>query len=111
MKKFLAISFLTEFSGQLFFFTLPLIAIKYGASTQQLGILGSVTALFYIPFSILFGVLAGKQLKVNFPLISATIFSLFIAMTMLSNSVRVLYFIAAAAGISLAGFWPPLMVQ
>jgi len=111
MKKFFIISFLTEFSGQLFFFTLPLIAIKYGATSQQLGILGSVTALFYIPFSILFGVLAGKQLKVNFPLISATIFSLFIAMTMLSNSVRVLYFIAAAAGISLAGFWPPLMVQ
>ncbi|HOL35373.1 MAG TPA: MFS transporter [bacterium] len=111
MKKFFIISFLTEFSGQLFFFTLPLIAIKYGATSQQLGILGSITSLFYIPFSILFGVLSGKQLKVNLPLASAAVIFLFIVMTMLSNSISHLYLIAAGAGISFAGFWPPLMLK
>jgi len=42
MKTLLLISFFTEFSGQLFFFTLPLLAIKYGASAQQLGIMSGI---------------------------------------------------------------------
>ncbi|MGC8805818.1 MAG: MFS transporter, partial [Candidatus Ratteibacteria bacterium] len=51
------------------------------------------------------------QLKVNLPLVSAAVIFLFIIITMISNSIQHLYFIAAGAGISFAGFWPPLMVR
>ncbi|OQB71822.1 MAG: Multidrug resistance protein MdtG [candidate division TA06 bacterium ADurb.Bin131] len=113
MKTFLMASFLTEFGGQLFFFTLPLLAIQYGANFAQLGILGGIGSLFYIPFSIFFSTLSGKKhlKKINFPLVSSAITGLFIILTFFFRNIQFLYIIAACTTISLAGLWPPLMLK
>jgi len=111
MKTLLLISFFTEFSGQLFFFTLPLLAIKYGASAQQLGILGSITSFFYIPFSVIFGSLSEKRLKINIPFISALVIFIFISVAVFFKSIQLFYFITALAGIAFAGFWIPMMIR
>jgi len=113
MKTFLMTSFLMEFAGQLFFFTLPLLAIQYGANSAQLGILGGIGSLFYIPFSILFSTLSGKKhlKKINFPLVSSATTGLFIILTLFFRNIQFLYIIAACTSISLAGLWPPLMLK
>jgi MFS family permease len=111
MHIFFIISFLTEFAGNLFYFTLPLLALRAGASAVQLGILGSVGTLFYVPFAVFFGHVSGKLTGHRLPFYALCLIIATETVVFCVHTVPVLFAAVLVMGMAFAGFWPPLMNQ
>jgi MFS family permease len=111
MHIFFIISFLTEFAGGLFYFTVPLLAIKAHASTLQLGILGSAGSFFYIPFAVFFGYISGRFANRQLPFYALCLIIADITVILFTHQVVALFAVVLINGFAFGAFWPPLMNQ
>ncbi|MCD6317725.1 MFS transporter [Candidatus Aerophobetes bacterium] len=115
MKKrqgfiFYILPFFVDIAFGILLICIPLLAIKIGANSLELGGLGFIITLFYIFFCVLFGKLSDRYKSSHFLWISCLICFFLSFAFLLSHQLYQLFLFMGILGIASAMFWPSIEV-
>ena len=116
MKKqegfiFYILPFFVDIAFGILLICIPLLAIKIGANSLELGGLGFIITLFYIFFCVLFGKLSDRYKSNHFLWISCLICFFLSFAFLLSHQLYQLFLFMGILGIASAMFWPSIEVS
>ncbi len=86
---------------------MPFYASRLGASSFTIGITASISTLFFVIFTRVFGSLSDRVNRKRVPQIACLCFSLLYFFMPLCKSVKQISLLFPLTGLTLAGFWPP----
>jgi len=108
---FYILPFFVDIAFGILLICIPLLAIKIGANSLELGGLGFIITLFYIFFCVLFGKLSDRYKSSHFLWISCLICFFLSFAFLLSHQLYQLFLFMGILGIASAMFWPSIEVS
>jgi MFS family permease len=97
-----------DFNYDLITLAIPLLAISFGATPLQLGLLGALQRILYIIVCPISGRLSDRWGRKGFAVTGAILFALVCLSLSRAADVRSIFWIVPAVGLSLGLFWPAL---